>query len=227
MYHVNEYPDSQIPTFAAFNVEPAKPQIFILFFYFFSTIQPRLLSPTNSESGEGLGTKMVYSRDAEAGLELEESSSSSEMSSEDEAEIRKPGLKRRRTSESSDDSFVVPQPLPTPSRIKEKKQNGEGEKQEADPVTVRDVLAAGVQNPDSSFASLDLSPWLVGSLSAMAIKIPTAIQKACIPEILKGNDCIGGSRTGSGKTVAFAAPILQKWSEDPFGIFALILTPTR
>lgn len=38
---------------------------------------------------------------------------------------------------------------------------------------------------------------------------------------------IGGAKTGSGKTAAFALPILQKLSEDPFGIFALVLTPTR
>jgi len=78
-----------------------------------------------------------------------------------------------------------------------------------------------------TFAALNVKPWLVGSLGAMAIKRPTGIQKGCIPEILKGRDCIGGSRTGSGKTVAFAVPILQKWAEDPFGIFALVLTPTR
>jgi ATP-dependent RNA helicase DDX49/DBP8 len=61
----------------------------------------------------------------------------------------------------------------------------------------------------------------------MQIKLPTAIQKACIPEILRGRDCIGGSRTGTGKTVAFAVPILQQWAKDPFGIYALVLTPTR
>jgi len=44
---------------------------------------------------------------------------------------------------------------------------------------------------------------------------------------MTGRDCIGGAKTGSGKTIAFAAPILQKWSEDPCGIFALVLTPTR
>ena len=42
-----------------------------------------------------------------------------------------------------------------------------------------------------------------------------------------GKDCIGGSRTGSGKTVAFAVPILQNWARDPFGVFAVVLTPTR
>ncbi|KAK9235364.1 P-loop containing nucleoside triphosphate hydrolase protein [Lipomyces kononenkoae] len=61
----------------------------------------------------------------------------------------------------------------------------------------------------------------------MAIRRPSQIQIACIPQILKGRDCIGGARTGSGKTIAFAAPILQKLSEDPFGVFALVLTPTR
>lgn len=82
-------------------------------------------------------------------------------------------------------------------------------------------------DPDTSFESLGVRPWLVQSLSNMAIKRPTGIQKGCIPELLKGRDCIGGSRTGSGKTVAFAVPILQKWAEDPSAIFAVILTPTR
>lgn len=61
----------------------------------------------------------------------------------------------------------------------------------------------------------------------MQIRRPTPIQQACIPEILKGRDCIGGSGTGTGKTVAFAVPILQQWAEDPFGIYAVVLTPTR
>jgi ATP-dependent RNA helicase DDX49/DBP8 len=38
---------------------------------------------------------------------------------------------------------------------------------------------------------------------------------------------VGGAKTGSGKTAAFALPILQKLAQDPFGVFALILTPTR
>lgn len=82
-------------------------------------------------------------------------------------------------------------------------------------------------DPNTAFEALGVHPWLVQSLANMAIKRPTGIQKGCIPEILKGRDCIGGSRTGSGKTVAFAVPILQKWAEDPSAIFALVLTPTR
>ncbi|KAF2680326.1 DEAD-domain-containing protein [Lentithecium fluviatile CBS 122367] len=95
--------------------------------------------------------------------------------------------------------------------------------------------ASGVpSNPDTaptlqkaSFASLGVAPWLIASLASMEIKKPTKIQSVAIPEILKGRDCIGGSRTGTGKTVAFSVPILQKWSEDPSGIFAVIITPTR
>ena len=78
-----------------------------------------------------------------------------------------------------------------------------------------------------SFNDLGVAKWLSESLDAMKIYTPTAIQSACIPAILKGHDCIGGAKTGSGKTIAFAAPMLTQWSEDPFGIFGLILTPTR
>ncbi|CAK7568111.1 MAG: Putative RNA helicase [Sporothrix epigloea] len=88
------------------------------------------------------------------------------------------------------------------------------------------VLAAPT-DPNTTFSAISVKPWLVQSLSNMAIRRPTAIQKGCIPAILRGHDCIGGSRTGSGKTVAFAVPILQAWSADPSAIFALILTPTR
>ncbi|KAL1985487.1 hypothetical protein VTN96DRAFT_7817 [Rasamsonia emersonii] len=153
-----------------------------------------------------------------------------------EAEIQR-ATKRRRVSVSSDDSDVAAAapaplpPLPTLSRIKKKQpQNANEEKkqhEEEEPVTSKDALEIGLRVTDSTFASLNVAPWLVNALSTMAIRRPTAIQRACIPEILKGRDCIGGSRTGSGKTVAFAVPILQKWAEDPFGIFAVVLTPTR
>ncbi|KAK5130636.1 putative RNA helicase [Meristemomyces frigidus] len=88
-------------------------------------------------------------------------------------------------------------------------------------------IRASTDSAADTFATVGIDPWLVASLAHMAIKRPTRIQKACIPEIIAGRDCIGGSRTGSGKTVAFAAPILQQWARDPSGIFAVVLTPTR
>ncbi|GFG36911.1 hypothetical protein Cfor_12461 [Coptotermes formosanus] len=63
--------------------------------------------------------------------------------------------------------------------------------------------------------------------NASGLKHPTPIQTNCIPRILAGDDCIGCAKTGSGKTFAFALPILQKLCEEPYGIFALVLTPTR
>ncbi|XP_065213886.1 probable ATP-dependent RNA helicase DDX49 [Planococcus citri] len=78
-----------------------------------------------------------------------------------------------------------------------------------------------------SFHTLGLNPCLAEQCEKIGVRKPTVIQQKCIPEILKGSDCIGCSETGSGKTLAFLLPILHKFCEDPFGIFALILSPTR
>ena len=56
---------------------------------------------------------------------------------------------------------------------------------------------------------------------------PTPVQRGCIPAILGGRDCLGTAHTGSGKTAAFALPILQALAAEPYGVFALVLTPTR
>ncbi|KAK7960798.1 ATP-dependent RNA helicase DBP8 [Apiospora saccharicola] len=118
-----------------------------------------------------------------------------------------------------------------PSRVGRKGQTAKGT--QAAPAApsldlVTDTTPANVPvELDTTFESLGLRPWLVQSLSNMAIRRPTKIQKETIPEILARKDCIGGSRTGSGKTVAFATPILQRLAEDPSCIFAVILTATR
>ncbi|KAI5465655.1 P-loop containing nucleoside triphosphate hydrolase protein [Mariannaea sp. PMI_226] len=116
--------------------------------------------------------------------------------------------------------------IKAPSRVKRSTQKPEKDAP-AEPQGIPQPSILAPTDPNTTFSSLNVRPWLVQSLSNMAIRRPTAIQKGCIPEILKGRDCIGGSRTGSGKTVAFAVPILQKWAEDPFGIFGVVLTPTR
>jgi ATP-dependent RNA helicase DDX49/DBP8 len=75
--------------------------------------------------------------------------------------------------------------------------------------------------------SLGVAPWLVATLAGLGMKAPTDIQQQCIPRILAGRDVIGQAKTGSGKTAAFALPILQTLAKDPYGIYALVLTPTR
>ncbi|KAI8815213.1 P-loop containing nucleoside triphosphate hydrolase protein [Cladochytrium replicatum] len=82
--------------------------------------------------------------------------------------------------------------------------------------------------PESAtFADLGLAEWLQGALRSLSIAKPTEIQRACIKPTLEGRDIIGSAKTGSGKTATFALPILQKLSENPYGTFALVLTPTR
>ncbi|KAF9058134.1 P-loop containing nucleoside triphosphate hydrolase protein [Panaeolus papilionaceus] len=88
-------------------------------------------------------------------------------------------------------------------------------------------LSTSEQTARPSFAALGISKPLQTALKSMSIKVPTEVQAACIPPLLAGPDCIGNAKTGSGKTIAFAIPILQRLSVDPYGIFALVLTPTR
>lgn len=78
-----------------------------------------------------------------------------------------------------------------------------------------------------SFKSLGLSDWLYSLCKSLGMTQPTEVQQGCIPSILAGRDVIGTAHTGSGKTAAFALPILQKLAQDPYGVYALVLTPTR
>uniref|UniRef100_A0A8C5I6Z0 RNA helicase n=1 Tax=Gouania willdenowi TaxID=441366 RepID=A0A8C5I6Z0_GOUWI len=79
----------------------------------------------------------------------------------------------------------------------------------------------------ADFSSLGLSDWLIQQCKQVGINKPTEVQENCVPAILQGRDCMGCAKTGSGKTAAFVLPVLQKLSEDPYGIFCLVLTPTR
>ncbi|KAF2745259.1 ATP-dependent RNA helicase DBP8 [Sporormia fimetaria CBS 119925] len=153
------------------------------------------------------------------------------MSSDAELTSHQTGSRKRRklsisepeASDSDKDVKTAPpaRPLSSISRIKAKKR------EEISEASAKTVASTVTRDEKTTFASLNVAPWLIGALSAMEIRKPTGIQKACIPEILQGRDCIGGSRTGTGKTIAFAVPILQKWAEDPMGIYAVVLTPTR
>lgn len=68
---------------------------------------------------------------------------------------------------------------------------------------------------------------LCQAVTELKWKAPTKIQRESIPVALKGNDIIALAETGSGKTGAFALPILQSLLDNPQRYFALILTPTR
>ena len=94
-------------------------------------------------------------------------------------------------------------------------------------IQAEQVISTSSENIATNFTDLGLPAWQVDTLKGLAIVKPTEIQNACIPQILSGKDVIGGAKTGSGKTAAFALPILKTLAEDIFGPFALVLTPTR
>lgn len=81
--------------------------------------------------------------------------------------------------------------------------------------------------PPSSFKALGLIDPLLKALDQVGYKTPTDIQLEALPHALEGRDIIGIASTGSGKTAAFALPILQKLWEEPKGLFACVLAPTR
>lgn len=82
-----------------------------------------------------------------------------------------------------------------------------------------------------SFEKLNLHEEVFNGLRDMGFESPTPIQEACIPLILEGRDILASAQTGTGKTAAFAIPVLQKILEkkkkNQSGIRALIITPTR
>jgi ATP-dependent RNA helicase RhlE len=83
-----------------------------------------------------------------------------------------------------------------------------------------------------SFQSLNIIQPILDSLKDEGYSIPTPIQEQAIPIVLKGNDLLGCAQTGTGKTAAFAIPILQQLSQIKTNdhkkrIRSLIVTPTR
>jgi ATP-independent RNA helicase DbpA len=81
--------------------------------------------------------------------------------------------------------------------------------------------------PMVAFDSLELSPALIAVVGELGYTALTPIQAQCIPHLLAGKDLIGQSKTGSGKTAAFALPILQRIDMGQRTLQALVLCPTR
>ncbi|KAH0785256.1 putative ATP-dependent RNA helicase DDX49 [Histomonas meleagridis] len=79
----------------------------------------------------------------------------------------------------------------------------------------------------NSFSSLKLPDFILRTCKQIGLTNPTPVQLATIPQILAGRNVVAISPTGSGKTAAFALPIISELSKDPYGIYCLILSPTR
>uniref|UniRef100_A0ACD5UK09 Uncharacterized protein n=1 Tax=Avena sativa TaxID=4498 RepID=A0ACD5UK09_AVESA len=128
-----------------------------------------------------------------------------------------------------------PKPDPTPAvQIDDGGSGDSGSESDADPAPTLVTDHGDSCNADgaaadapASFADLGLSEWLVDVCSSLGMRRPTAVQRRCIPRALAGENVLGIAETGSGKTAAFALPILHRLGENPFGVAALALSPTR
>src|SRR5436189_5898094 len=90
-------------------------------------------------------------------------------------------------------------------------------------------MTAYPEDAPASFADLGLLPELQPALASLGYEEPTPIQREAIPPLLDGRDLLGQAATGTGKTAAFALPVLQRIprdrpDDDPL---ALVLVPTR
>src|SRR5687768_8934782 len=86
------------------------------------------------------------------------------------------------------------------------------------------------ESPDvPAFVDLGLRPELVDALATLGYEEPTPIQAEAIPPMIGGRDLLGQAATGTGKTAAFALPILQRLEVDrrETAPMALVLVPTR
>src|SRR5690606_32196491 len=82
-------------------------------------------------------------------------------------------------------------------------------------------------SPAQGFAELGLTPELLKALAALGYEEPTPIQREAIPHLLEGRDLLGLAATGTGKTAAFALPMLQLLPARGPAPAALVLVPTR
>jgi len=90
-------------------------------------------------------------------------------------------------------------------------------------------MSAATTNPPAppGFADLNLPESLLRGLADVGYESPSPIQLETIPALLAGRDLVGQAQTGTGKTAAFALPILARLELQRFGPQALVLTPTR
>ena len=83
------------------------------------------------------------------------------------------------------------------------------------------------QQPESGFDGFGFSEALLKTLADKGYSEPSPIQKAAFPELMLGRDLVGQAQTGTGKTAAFALPLLERLASGQKTPQALVLAPTR
>src|SRR5437762_3769542 len=84
------------------------------------------------------------------------------------------------------------------------------------------------ERASARFSEMLISPYMKERLAAARFTTPTPVQAAAIPHALDGKDILATAQTGTGKTLAFLIPIMERLlAEKPAGVTALVLVPTR
>ncbi|TGO59103.1 hypothetical protein BCON_0048g00290 [Botryotinia convoluta] len=122
------------------------------------------------------------------------------------------GSKSKKTQESKKGS-----PTPSPEPIEDTEDNR----------VIEETKEVEEDEAPKSFKDLGIVDSLCEACDTLGYKAPTPIQRESIPLALQGRDLIGLAETGSGKTAAFALPILQALLDKPQPLFGLVLAPTR
>jgi len=100
-------------------------------------------------------------------------------------------------------------------------------------LTVSEVNPESSQEPlaeraSARFSEMLISPYIKERLATAKFTTPTPVQAATIPQALEGKDVLATAQTGTGKTLAFLIPVIEKLLKDKTpGIAALVLVPTR
>src|SRR5918994_886591 len=89
---------------------------------------------------------------------------------------------------------------------------------------------SSIANRTADFASLGLTPAIIATLRVLGYEEPTPVQREAIPIILSGRDLLARAATGTGKTAAFALPMIQRLLADNgtrHSTRGVVLVPTR
>ncbi|RSM17070.1 ATP-dependent rRNA helicase RRP3 [Fusarium ambrosium] len=115
-----------------------------------------------------------------------------------------------------------------PAEPESESEDEESEESEEESATLEEPSAEETPDaPKKTFKDLGVNDALCEACEALNYKYPTPIQEKSIPVALQGRDIIGLAETGSGKTAAFALPVLQALLDKPQPLFGLVLAPTR
>ncbi|KAF9969077.1 ATP-dependent RNA helicase dbp10 [Actinomortierella ambigua] len=106
---------------------------------------------------------------------------------------------------------------------------GEDLEEEEDFISHANIAANKKHKKSGGFQSMGLSFPVYKAILHKGFKVPTPIQRKCIPLVMEGGDVVGMARTGSGKTAAFLIPMLEKLKAHSakVGARAIVLSPSR